>query len=44
VQGEGSDPYLQRLNRTLNEEMLQAIIAAARQWYLPVRLAHQDDK
>ncbi len=43
VQGEGSDPYLQRLNRTLNDDMLQAIVAAARQWYLPVRLAHQDE-
>lgn len=44
VEGEGSDPYLQRLNRSLNDEAVRAIIAAARQWYLPVRLAHQDDE
>lgn len=43
VEGEGSDPYLQRLCRTLEDEAVQAIVAAARQWYLPVRLAHQDD-
>ena len=44
VEGEGSDPYLQRLCRTLDEPTQQQIIAAARQWYLPVRLAHQDDE
>ena len=44
VEGEGSDPYLQRLCRTLDDDAIQAIIAAARQWYLPVRLAHQDDE
>ncbi len=44
VEGEGSDPYLQRLSRTLDEEAIQAITAAARQWYLPVRLAHQHDE
>ena len=44
VEGEGSDPYLQRLSRTLDDDAVSAITAAARQWYLPVRLAHQDDE
>jgi exodeoxyribonuclease V gamma subunit len=44
VEGEGSDPYLQRLSRTLDDNVVQTIIAVARQWYLPVRLAHQNDE
>ncbi|ERK12545.1 Exodeoxyribonuclease V gamma chain [Pantoea sp. AS-PWVM4] len=44
LEGEGSDPYLQRLSRVLDDTALQAITEAARRWYLPVRLAHQDDE
>ncbi|WP_416411807.1 exodeoxyribonuclease V subunit gamma [Pantoea sp. App145] len=44
LEGEGSDPYLQRLSRVLDDTALQAITDAARRWYLPVRLAHHDDE
>lgn len=43
VEGEGGDPYLQRLCRVLDETQLQQITEAATQWYLPVLQAHQDD-
>lgn len=43
-EGEGSDPYLQRLCRVLDETQLQQITEAATQWYLPVLQAHQDDE
>ena len=44
VEGEGSDPYLQRLCRVLDETQLQQITEAAQRWYLPVLAAHQDDE
>ncbi|WP_256849857.1 exodeoxyribonuclease V subunit gamma [Pantoea sp. Fr-CA_6] len=44
LEGEGSDPYLQRLCRVLDEPQLQQITEAAQRWYLPVLAAHQDDK
>ncbi|MFV9670066.1 exodeoxyribonuclease V subunit gamma [Pantoea sp. ARC607] len=44
VEGEGGDPYLQRLCRTLDETQLQQITEAAQRWYLPVLTAHQDDE
>lgn len=44
VEGEGSDPYLQRLCRVLDEPQLQQITEAAQRWYLPVLAAHQDDE
>lgn len=44
VEGEGSDPYLQRLCRVLDEAQLQQITEAAQRWYLPVLAAHQDDE
>lgn len=44
IEGEGSDPYLQRLCRTLDDAAVEAIVAAARRWYLPVRLAHHDNE
>lgn len=44
LEGEGSDPYLQRLCRVLDEPQLQQITEAAQRWYLPVLAAHQDDE
>jgi len=44
VEGEGSDPYLQRLCRVLDVPQLQQITEAAQRWYLPVLAAHQDDE
>ncbi|MGY3098562.1 exodeoxyribonuclease V subunit gamma [Pantoea agglomerans] len=44
VEGEGSDPYLQRLCRVLDEPQLQQITEAAQRWYLPMLAAHQDDE
>ncbi|MBK5017071.1 exodeoxyribonuclease V subunit gamma [Pantoea sp. S62] len=44
VEGEGGDPYLQRLCRVLDEPQLQQITEAAQRWYLPVLAAHQDDE
>lgn len=44
LEGEGSDPYLQRLCRVLDEPQLQQITEAAQRWYLPVLVAHQDDE
>lgn len=44
VEGEGGDPYLQRLCRVLDEPQLQQITEAAQHWYLPVLAAHQDDE
>jgi exodeoxyribonuclease V gamma subunit len=43
VPGEGQDPYLQCLSRTLAEPQIMAIIAAAERWYLPVIQAHQPE-
>ena len=43
-EGEGSDPYLQRLCRVLDESQLQRITEAAACWYSPVLQAHQDDR
>ncbi len=43
-EGEGSDPYLQRLCRALDEPRIQQITDAAECWYLPVLQAHQDDR
>ncbi|WP_256853133.1 exodeoxyribonuclease V subunit gamma [Pantoea sp. Fr+CA_20] len=43
-EGEGSDPYLQRLCRALDASHVQRITEAAEHWYLPVLQAHQDDR
>lgn len=44
LEGEGGDPYLQRLCRVLNEAQLTQITEAAQRWYLPVLQAHLDDE
>lgn len=43
AEGEGSDPYLQRLCRILNEERMNEIIDAAQTWYLPVLQASRNN-
>ena len=43
LEGEGSDPYLQRLFRTLEEAQLDAICAAAEQWLLPLLRFNRSD-
>jgi len=43
-EGEGGDPYLQRLCRVLNEAQIAQITEAAQRWYLPVLQAHLDDE
>ncbi|UWS34207.1 exodeoxyribonuclease V subunit gamma [Erwinia pyrifoliae] len=43
VEGEGSDPYLQRLLRRLDDDSVQEMIAQAERWLLPLLLHHQPD-
>ncbi len=43
LEGEGSDPYLQRLFRTLEAPQLDAICAAAEQWLLPLLRFNRSD-
>jgi exodeoxyribonuclease V gamma subunit len=43
LEGEGSDPYLQRLFRTLEAAQLDAICAAAEQWLLPLLRFNRSD-
>ena len=44
LEGEGSDPYLQRLFRTLEAAQLDAICAAAEQWLLPLLRFNRSDR
>lgn len=41
--GEGSDPYVRRLTRSLTEHQVRQICQAAEQWYLPVIKAHDPE-
>lgn len=41
IEGEGSDPYLQRVIRVLDETHLEAMTGHAERWLLPLRQAHQ---
>ncbi|QUG74512.1 exodeoxyribonuclease V subunit gamma [Erwinia sp. E602] len=41
IEGEGSDPSLQRLIRQLDDEAVQQFTAAAERWLLPMRQWHQ---
>ena len=43
LEGEGSDPYLQRLFRTLEATHLDAICSAAEQWLLPLLRFNRGD-
>lgn len=43
VAGEGQDPYLQRLSRTLTEQQINEIVTATEAWYLPVIQAHHPE-
>lgn len=43
VEGEGSDPYLQRLLRRLDDDSVQEMSAQAVRWLLPLLLHHQPD-
>lgn len=43
VEGEGSDPYLQRLIRQLGEEHIAEITRQATRWLLPLRQARLDE-
>lgn len=43
VEGEGSDPYLQRLIRQLDEEHIAEITRQATRWLLPLRQARLDE-
>lgn len=36
IEGEGSDPYLARLFRTMDDQTLQVITDAAQTWLLPL--------
>ncbi|MXP56671.1 exodeoxyribonuclease V subunit gamma [Pantoea sp. Mhis] len=42
VKGDGSDPYVQRLSRMLNDDIIEEIINATCQWYLPILQMTQD--
>ena len=41
LEGEGSDPYLQRLIRVLDDAAVQALTEQAEQWLLPLFQAHK---
>lgn len=43
VEGEGTDPYLQRLLRTLDETGMQEMVTQAERWLLPVLQHHRSD-